>query len=316
MYTRGSLDSGGSMGPTNVDGGSNVDGGDADTIVDAGDGGQVRCSPNSVVPDGGICNGNCQAIHLFGATPTGIGIYGGLAYISDQGGSINECSLSDCASSFIEIVAPNSASTEAFAVSAGGSGIYWTLYERSIWAASLTGGAARAIDTIDIDAGNVSPDETALAGTNLYWSLLPDGIMTCDVGDCAATQKFAVAPGGSADLVNGLATDGVSLFWTSMDYGWIREADLDGNNVRTLADQLTLAPGALAVDSCRLYWVVFAPVATNTLAVMTCDRSACAQTVQLFATVRRDEFFALALDDTNVYLLVRDSSTLYVLPKP
>ena len=69
---------------------------------------------------------------------------------------------------------------------------------------------------------------------------------------------------------------------------------------------------SMAVDSS-----VNEGAAASTLTVFMCERSACAQTMQLFATVSpRPQFAALALDDANVYPLARDFSTLYVLPKP
>jgi hypothetical protein len=287
------------------DGGPRLDGSEA----------QVTCNQSPRIPDGGICNGDCLAEDVVNVSePTGVGIYNGIAYLSDQFGNISECALPGCGQPNQLVVGP--AASRAYAVSAGPSGVYWTDDLRTIWSAGLSGGGAHAIDEVAADAGDVSPDETALAGANLYWSLIPDGIMTCNVADCAATQRFAVPPGGSASLVNGLATDGVSLFWTSMDNGWLIESDFDGGHMQTLAPNLT-APGALAVDACNLYWVGWTPLTASTLTVMTCQRAACAQTVQLFATMSpRTEFASLALDDTNVYLLARDFQTLYVLPKP
>ena len=101
------------------------------------------------------------------------------------------------------------------------------------------------------------------------------------------------------------------------NYGRLVESDLDGGNAQTLATNLDPPPGALAVDACNLYWVGWTPLMAPTLDVVTCRRSACAQTVRVFAVVpRNSDFETIALDDTNVYLLARDAQKLYVLPKP
>jgi hypothetical protein len=146
-------------------------------------------------------------------------------------------------------------------------------------------------------------------GHSVYWSDGSSTISRCDIGGCAAPATFfAGAAGGDAgdEIVNDLAIDGTSLYWTTSTGVHKCATTPSGSTATCTAPTLlTGAPAstsgafALTVDSANVYWVDAAG------RIASCPISGCTTAPTILAMMQLDAL-ELASDGDNLYWVAHD----------
>ncbi len=121
-------------------------------------------------------------------------------------------------------------------------------------------------------------------------------------------KEITVVSGRSCDFIQGLASDGTNVYWTSPSSGLVMKAPIAGGVATTLVSRE--APFAIAVAGNSVYWSNMGhPYPTQTQpepVVSTIEKTAASgQETETLATVpdAGESVWAVAADGTNVYWL-------------
>jgi hypothetical protein len=144
-------------------------------------------------------------------------------------------------------------------------------------------------------------------GQSVYWSDGSATISRCEVGGCAAPATFFAGDAGGAELVNDLAVDGTSVYWTTGTGVHKCAAIPQGSTATCTAPSLlTGVPSgsgggafALAVDAANVYWVDTAG------RIDACPIGGCLGPPTVLATMQLDTP-ELASDGESLYWIAHD----------
>jgi hypothetical protein len=202
------------------------------------------------VPIGG---GNPVAVASGQAAPTGIAVDGTNIYWTNfDDNTVMKCPVTGCTQPVL--VASGQSNPAGIAVDA--TSVYWTnsgtlsfppgggeMGTGALMKALLDGGAPTPLASAEVD-----PWALAIDDANVYWGA--GDLLTCPLTGCGGVPTVLV-PGAGA---NGLATDGVTVYWTGGGiYGYVRKAGVDGGGQTVIASSLN-EPNGIAIGATAVYW--------------------------------------------------------------
>lgn len=137
--------------------------------------------------------------------------------------------------------------------------LYWARFgdvgeTSAIFECPIGGGGATMLATAE------NPWGIVVVGSFLYWG---DGMQNAPISAHSATIKRVPIAGGNVDTVlTGqdvplhLTAEGSHLYWLSLGSGRVMRANLDGQDLVTLAETSSKAFGGIAVSNGMVYWAI------------------------------------------------------------
>ena len=293
------LDSDSSCAPGTGDcNGNPGDGCEADLTADTANCG--RCGHDCV---GGACTASaCQPVAVAGPHTTSTGLHNGqlaldpthiyYAYFGTPTGGV-------------EMVGKDGTGATCIACDTGyprdlvtdGTSVYWTDQGNNQLRKAPLGGGGTVTTLWSGQVGRV----VAVDAAHVYWwDRAATDVMQAGLDGSGATSIATGQP-----EVGSLAVHSGSLFWTTSTT--VMQLDLAGSTLTTLASGLG-EPRSVAADATHVYWAQGPWAGTNTLQRIPRGGG----TIELLATA---ETFAIAIDDTHVYVANNHGGTIWRIPK-
>jgi sugar lactone lactonase YvrE len=194
------------------------------------------------------------------------------------------------------------------------TGLYW-----ANWGAG-GGTGVPSVNLLPLGGGPPSPLVTVTAGSTgtdiriavvegrVYWSDSANGTI-----NRIADGENTVLASGQANP-RGLATDGVNVYWATLNDGNLRKIPVEGGAIVDLATGLS-QPFAVAVDDRDVYWTMEGNGAVGPHAAgAVCRVSVAGGAVEVLAEHQTDPY-QLVLDADNVYWTDAIEGTIHKLHK-